>query len=210
MEKIWFFVEGESEENFIKNLIRLKYSESILLEKDLSAFATKNIASLGHHLGYCENCHNVEKIPHRINDILYLIEKSNSSKIIVICDIENLQCFSARKNKINGILKNTINRNNILYVFFNPMIEVGYWDSEEIIKKIIQVEYKEKFAKDYQNEIVLMGNGDKPLQSLKNSFRKYDVNYRESKFSEMFFPRVDYNNCQNSVLHRIVTYLDHI
>jgi hypothetical protein len=210
MKKIWFFVEGDSEENFIENLIRVKYSESILLENDLSAFVKKDLSDFTHHLSYCENCHSVDKIPHRINDLLHLIEKSQASKLIVVCDLESLPCFTERKNKINSIIKESINRDDILYAFFNPMIEVGFWECEEIIKRVIEIEHRNKFDRNTTTAIILDQNIEHPLAALKRSFMKYKVKYRESKFSEMFFPRVDFNTCQNNVLLRIVSYLDNI
>lgn len=210
MKKIWFFVEGDSEENFIKCLIRLKYSENILLEKNLSVFVDKDLSSFSHHLSYCENCHSVDKIPHRINDLLHFIEKSQASKLIVVCDLESLPCFTERKNIINNIIKESINRDDILCAFFNPMIEVGYWECEEVIKRVIEIEHRNKFDKNTSTSIILDENIEHPLGALKESFKKYKVKYRESKFSEMFFPRVDFNTCQNDVLHRIVSYLDNI
>jgi len=210
MEKVWFFVEGDAEENFIKNLIRLKYATSILLEKDLSVFVEKDISAYSHNLCYCENCHSVDKIPHRINDLLHLIEKSQSINLIIVCDVEDLTCFSNRRKKIVDILEQSFNRKNIHYVFFNPMIEAGYLECEDTVKRIIQLEYNTKFNQDLAGIINLDYDITKPLHSLKSSFKKYSVKYRESRFSEMFFPRVDYNNCQNGVLHRIASYLDHI
>ncbi len=210
MKKIWFFVEGDSEENFIKNLIRKKYAGSILLENDLSAFVDMDLSSFTYHLSYCENCHSVDKIPHRINELLHFIEKSQSSKLIVVCDLERLPCFTEGRDKLNSIIEESLSRDDILYAFFNPMIEVGYWECEEVIQRVIQIEHRNKFDSDISTPILLDENIERPLHALKKSFQKYKVKYRESKFSEMFFPRVDFNACQNDVLLRIISYLDNI
>jgi hypothetical protein len=90
MKKIWFFVEGDTEEIFISNLITKKYYNTCRQEKDLSEFVKADIRNSDYHRVYCDNCGSVDKIPHRINEMYYLIEKSQTDNVIVVCDVEKL------------------------------------------------------------------------------------------------------------------------
>ena len=207
MEKIWFFVEGDSEENFITNLLRKKYSGRINREKDLSNFVDSDIQQLNFNLAYCENCHNVEKIPHRINDLLHMIEKTNTNHVFIICDLEKFPCYTERKCKFEEKIEESIDKNILHYAISNPMIEAGYWECEKLIERIIQIEHKSIFKVELNGTISLLRSNN-PLDSLKKSFKKYNVKYREAKFSEMFFPRVDYDGCPNNMLNRVTDILD--
>jgi hypothetical protein len=209
MKKIWFFVEGDSEENFIINLIRFKYAGTVLLSRDLTDFVLKDLSQFNSHLAYCENCHSVDKIPFKIQERSYLIEKSGSSNIIVVCDLEKFPCYLERKKIIENTVREKINLNHMHYAFFKPMIESGYWECDTIIEKIITMNFREKFTKLPPNPLVLENNNH-PLESLKKSFKKYDLKYRESDFSEKFFPRVDFDTCQNLTLKRLISKLDSI
>jgi len=210
MQKIWFFVEGDSEENMVIHLIRKKFYSCIQLEKDLLEFVNKDISNSPYNISYCENCQNVDKIPHRINELSHLIEQSSSEMIIIICDVENLECFSKRKEKIENIINSEVKDLDIVNAFFNPMIEVGYWECEQIIKRVIELEYKNIFNTFPHEPIELVQDTAHPLFALKKSFKKYDLKYRESKFSEMFFPRVNFDNCNSNVLQRIISPLDSV
>lgn len=207
MEKIWFFVEGDSEENFIINLIRKKYSGKIIIEKALSTFVNADILQMNCHLAYVENCHNVDKIPHLINELLYMITRTNSQHIFIVCDLEKIPCYIERKNKFENIIDKNFDRKKLHYAMSNPMIEVGYWQCEKIIEKILQIEYESKYSEELSDTISFIKDGN-PLSSLHKTFKKYDLKYREAKFSELFFPRVDFDSCQNIVLTRITSILD--
>lgn len=210
MQKIWFFVEGYSEKNLVTFLIRNKFSDSIQLEKDLLDFVKKDISNAQHHLGYCENCENVDKIPHRINELEHFIEQSKSNLIIIICDVEKLGCVSNRKEKIANILNSDVKKLNIVRAFFNPMIEIGYWECEQIINRVIDLEYRNNLKMSPTDPISPEPDLAHPLTALKKSFKKYNLKYHERSFSEKFFARVDFDTCDNDVLKRIINPLEAI
>jgi hypothetical protein len=120
----------------------------------------------------------LKKIPFRINELSYLVEKSGSSNIIIVCDLEKLPCFLDRKTKIENVVKERIDVSHMHYAFFKPMIESGYWECATIIEKVIALDFKERFAKPTPNPLVLEINNH-PLDSLKKSFKKYNLKYRE-------------------------------
>jgi len=184
MKKIWFFVEGDSENSFVVNLIRNKFYDKVLLKEDLLEFINKDIKNLTHNIVYCDNCESVDKIPHKINERYYLIEQSASNDIFVVCDIEKLICATNRKNLIESILNGSIDKDNVKYIFFNPKIEAFYWMCKPIIKKIIELQYKEKFGKKIDRKILIPKNPTNPLHGLKELFKKYDLKYREASFAK--------------------------
>jgi hypothetical protein len=207
MRKVWFFVEGDSEELFITNLIRKKFYRTFRLEKDLSRFIEVETGDSGANAVYCENCGSVDKIPHRINEMYYLIEKSKSNNVIVVCDVEKLKCHSRRKSLIETKFDECIDKRLIKYAFFNPMIEISYWECPRIIEKIIELEYKRKFKAEKIPDISLPADISHSQDELKKHFKKFNMKYRETSFAEQFFPRVDYENCPDNVLARIGQFL---
>ncbi|MBN1698817.1 MAG: hypothetical protein JW881_14975 [Spirochaetales bacterium] len=209
MKKIWAFIEGDSEEAFIENLLRNNYYNTIQLVKDISVFITTVPQSPFSYYLYCENCGGVDKIPYRINEMYYQIEKSESDKILILCDIEKLKCHSIRKKEIESRLDTVIEDTFIKYIFFNPKIESLYWDCPHTLKRVIEVFYKKK----YNNTI----NVDIPspisncLYDLKMLLRKYGLTYRENRFAAEFFPRIrNYRECGNEVVKRIIGFLDYL
>ncbi len=208
MKKIWFFVEGESEEHFITHLIRNHLYEKFRLEKDLLLFITGDSRENFHHAVYCENCHSVDKIPHRINEMYYLVEKSGSDTVFVVCDIEKLKCNGNRKLNIESKLEAEVKKGHIRYVFFNPMIEVSYWDCPQVVEKIIQLECRKKFGSRKVPGIALPAKPSHFQDELKKLFKRYNLKYRETIFSGLFFPRVDYEACGNPVLKRLLEFLE--
>ncbi len=207
MEKIWFFVEGDSEEHFATHLIRKKFYDTILQEKDLLAFIEKDIHDSPHHEIYCENCRSVDKIPHRINEMYYLVEKSGSKEIFIVCDIEKLKCNTNRKKLIESKLEDSVDKCIIKYVFFNPKIEPYYWECPQVIKKIIELEYKKKFDTTNVPDISLPKKSYYSHDDLKKCFKSFNLKYRETLFSKQFFPRVDFEQCNNKVLKRFIKFL---
>lgn len=208
MKKIWFFLEGDSEKHFISNLIRRKFFDSIFIEKDLTEFINKDIDNHTHNLLYCENCNSVDKIPHKINEMYYLIERSGSNDVFIICDVERrLKCSTDRKNQIENKLDDSVDKNKIKHIFFNPVIESLYWECTKIIKEIIELQYKVKFGTTQEPKISLPCGGTHPLDDLKKLFQSCKLKYRESIFSKDFFPRVDYDRCTNKVLKRTISLL---
>lgn len=209
MRKIWFFVEGDSEEILITHLIRNKYYLSIKQEKDLINFVRLAPGSTGHHTVYCENCGSVDKIPHRINEMYYLVEKSRTRDVVVICDIEKLKCMSKRQDLIVSKLDPSVDKKSIRFAFFNPMIESAYWDCPRIIESVIKAEHKKKFRSPKTPSVSLPDKISSHWQDhLKKNFKKLNLKYRETSFAQQFFPRVDYANCPNQVLTRICSFLD--
>lgn len=99
-------------------------------------------------------------------------------------------------------MTDTVKKNKIKYSFFNPCIEHSYWECRDIIKKIIELQYREKFKTSDIPEIIIPATNFHPIDDLRKSFRKYNVKYRESKFAEKFFARVNFDLCKNEVLKR--------
>ena len=208
MKKVWIFVEGDSEEYFVSNLIRKKFYDTISQKKDLSEFLEKKPRELANHLLYCENCGSVDKIPHKINEMLHLIERSGSKDIIIICDVEKLKCPIYRKEEIEKKLDPNLDKFNRKYICFNPMIESAYWECKPIIKKIITLQYKNKFQKLPTKSISLPEKSSYSINDLKESFIKFNLKYRETLFAKEFFPRVNYDQCKNSELQRMINFLN--
>ena len=211
MKKLWFFLEGDSEDFFITNLIRNKFYDKILIEKDLSEFIMKDVNDLTHNIAYCENCESVDRIPHKINEMYYMIERSLSNDILVICDVEKkLKCFTARKDKIEGRLDEIVDITKLKYIFFKPLIEYFYWQCKKIIRKIIEIEYKNKFGRNINHKILIPTSPANFLYDLKNLFREYDLKYREASFAESFFPRVNYDECKDRTLNRAIVKIKYV
>jgi hypothetical protein len=202
MRKIWIFVEGDSEEEFVANLLFKEYSDSIYICKDILEFVDTDLSTADFYSCYVENCSGIDKIPHRINEIDYLITKSSSDKILIVGDLEDLPCFGSRLEKILEILNDNIPRTNIKTVFFKPRIEKDYWDCQSVIERIIQLDYREKFRTQQNPTINIPRDIDKDIYGLKKAFRDHDVKYHESRFAKKFFPRVNFD-CNNARLQRI-------
>lgn len=205
MSKIWFFVEGDSEEHFIEYLIR-GHSFQMRIERDLSLF----IESQNENLVYIDNCHCVDKIPHKINERYYQIVRSGSRIIFIICDVEKLKCYRNRFNAIDTILKQEVDRGNLRHVYFKPMIECIYWDYPQIIERIILLEHRKKFETGTDTSISLQQQSNDCQFDLKVSFKNYGIKFRESIFSEEFFARIDFGNCVSPEINRTIDFLTEI
>ena len=211
MKKLWFFLEGDAEDFFITNLIRKKFYDKILIERDLYEFVTKDVDNLILNIAYCENCGSVDKIPHKINEIYHMIERSSSNDIFVICDVERkVKCVTARKNIIEKKLDDTVDITKLKYILFNPLIEFLYWQCKQITRKIIEMEYKIKFGKNIGPKIPIQTSTTNFLYDLKKLFQKFDLKYREPLFAENFFPRVDYNKCKDITLNRAIVKIENV
>lgn len=207
-KKIWFFVEGDTEENLIIYLTRKKFYRTILQEKDLGAFLDEDMQNSSYHKIYCENCRGVDKIPHRINEMFHFVEKSGSKDIFIVCDIEKLKCNTNRKKNIESKLEDAIDKHIIKYIFFNPMIEASYWNCPQTIKRIIEREYKRKFKTSDVPAISLPEKEEYSQHDLKKCFIGFNLKYRETSFSEIFFSTVDFEQCDNKVLKRLNNFLE--
>jgi hypothetical protein len=215
MKKVWVFVEGDTEAIFISYLIRQKLYKTFLQEKDVSVFIKEDPRDCGYHKIYCENCGSVDKIPHRINEMYYQIEASRSRRILVVCDVEKLKCYSKRKELIETKLDEQVDKSFIRYVFFNPMIESSYWQCPWVIEKIVELAYKEKFGspkdpKTFQISFKVDNSYSHSQEGLKRYFKKFNLKYRETWFADKFFPRVDFEECPNHELSRVLGFLESI
>lgn len=209
MKKLWFFVEGDSEEYFVLNFIRKQYFSTITIEKDLSEFVNKATDSIFQNVLYCENCNSVEKIPHKINEWYYLIERSGSTDIFIICDVERkLRCPPNRRRLIESKLADFVNKNYLNYILFNPIIEDSYWECKQTIESIIKKEYSKKFPQAQLPELSLPNISSASIDDLKKCFKNYQLKYREALFAREFFPSVDFKSCKNIVLKRAMRLLD--
>lgn len=205
MKKIWFFVEGDSENYFVSNLIRKKYYDTIIIEGDMSKFISENINDSTHSIIYCFNCNGVDSIPYDINDWYHAIQNSGANDIFIVCDVERkLKCPPNRRKFIEHRLDTQIVKNKIKYICFNPSIESLYWECTRIIKQIIELEYKRKYSKSQVPLISIPDSHPRPLNDLKYLFKKFKLKYPKARFAEEFFPRVDYNRCTNTVLNRTI------
>lgn len=207
MEKIWLFVEGDSEENLVKHFIRNHLFTDFRLENDINVFINANDCS--QHWCYCENCGSVDKVPHRINEIHYLIEQSAANHIFILCDIESLGCFTKRKEKILEILDSKIDRNKIKYTFSKPMIENHYWDCERNIISVLKKEIKNKFNRT-ETSISIDTNLPKNQKGLKALFKSYKVKFRESRFSDSYFARVNFEECTTQQITRLKNHFSNV
>lgn len=207
MKKIWFFVEGNSEENLVKNMISCHYPD-VHLEKDESRFI---IDHFDRNACYCLNVEGVDGIAYRINEYNYRITRSGSREVIVICDVEDLNCNSSRREAIEDRLENDIRGLNIHYVFFNPLIERLYWDCPLLLRRVLKLFYVTRFGGGTSvPNIILPEVRGKYDYNLKKLFKSYGVKYRESKFSEEFFPRILYGQCDSVVIMRLMNFMDQI
>jgi hypothetical protein len=143
--KLWFFVEGDTEEELIYNTFYFKYYENFSMQKDLNAYFNSNYNSNINSV-FCENCQNVDNVPHKINERFEKnqIDKSETDLIIIICDVEKLYCNEKRKERILNTLNNKINVKNIRFIFFNPEIEELYLSFIDIIEKVIKLDSKQR------------------------------------------------------------------
>jgi hypothetical protein len=208
MKKIWFFVEGDSEENLVVAMVHHNYPD-VIIERDESKFIAEYYER---RCCYCVNAGNVDKLPYLISEYCAdrRIEKSQSNDVVVICDIENLKCNSSRKNKIEYLLDDSSKQLDIKYIFFNPMIEKLYWDCPEIIGKVLQATLRKRNI-GYAGEVSIDNTQiatKKYHYKLHELFKKYGLKYRKNQFSKEFFNRVDYKICNNLVILRLVNYMN--
>lgn len=201
MNKIWVFVEGDSEEEFIRNLLIRNYSDIIIITEDIYDFIKSKLQGDDFFACYIINCHSVDKIPFSINENCHFINSSGSGKILIICDLEELGCNSLRREAILSKLDCDIDFDDIEYVFSNPMIESEYWKCPDLIKRLVQLEYKEKYRTQKSPTINIPADIHRNQGGLKRLFKDYNTKYRESKFAKKFFPRVDFE-CENENLNR--------
>ena len=205
MNKIWIFVEGFSEENFVKNLFWKNLYTTHKLESDIVEFVqgtNNNFINC-----YLWNCRSVDKIPHVINKYYYLIQQSNCDRILIVCDVEKLKCLTNRKIVIESILSTEVDKKLLYYSFSNPMIENNYWICPLNIEKVIRKQYKAK----YNAELIDVNfDGYNHSQSgLKKLFKDYGIKYRETSFSEQFFGGVDdFNNCSSDLVKRVFEHIN--
>lgn len=209
MKKVWFFVEGDSEEKFVKKLILSGIILNSWIEKDLLSFIKKNPADLDKIIFYVDNCESIDRIPHRINEINYLIEKAGSINIIV-CDLENFNCFSERKRKILSILEPEVNIKRIHFVFSKPIIEAEYWNHPELIIRIVEKDFQLKFNRAIKIQGKLNTTTTKWLDELKKIFKMNGLKYRKTHFAEEFFSRIDFKTTSSQLVQRARTLLNNI
>jgi hypothetical protein len=206
MGKIWFFVEGDSEEYLLKALVQCLYPD-LIFELDESEFILSNKTNIS----YCVNVGGVDNIPYTINEYISdeKIEKSRSNNLIIICDVEKLRCNTSRKEEIEKRLDKYSRKLNINYIFFNPMIEKLYWDCPELIKKVLILTYNKFYNSDSSlPEIRISEIRSSFKYKLKELFRKFNMKYRESRFSKDFFSNIDFHLCNNSEIARIVNIIN--
>ena len=142
--KLWFFVEGESEVHFVANLMRREFP-AVLRHRDILEFVHSDEHDSSCY--YCENCRSIDRVPYQINDYAHLISKSHANAITIVGDIERLRCAQARREKIQKVFDVKIQQATIRYVFSRPKVEEIYWDYPEIIVRILNKTFKEKFSR---------------------------------------------------------------
>jgi hypothetical protein len=94
--KIWFFVEGESEICLVKHLMRAVFINPREIN-DLMEFVIQDHGT--EHVYSCFDCNSVENIPFRLKEYAGNIIASKAL-VVVVCDTEQLPCFSRRKEII--------------------------------------------------------------------------------------------------------------
>jgi hypothetical protein len=99
----------------------------------------------------------------------------------------------------------------IRYVFSRPKVEEIYWDHPEIIVKILQKTFREKFR---QRSVPSFQVPSKPSRDfegkLKEVFKNYDLKYRTVNFAEMFFASLSYQTSRNATVARLYTVVNQI
>jgi hypothetical protein len=204
--KLWFFVEGDAEEELIKRLVRYQKPDQLKLFEDLKEFLCIDTNPYPHIPCYCDNCESVDNIGHKIKQRAYQIQLIKNLEIIVICDIEKEPCNSSRKKKILTIITE-LNQSKIKFIFFNPMIENFYFENEKIIIDVIKKAYKDKFQKEAPI-IILEKDSSSKIYLIKQSFKKYNLKYKEADFAENFFPKFDYINSTNNTIIRMLSFIN--
>lgn len=205
MRKIWFFVEGDSEKSLVECLMRNFFYETFQEERDISKFIIQDFSK---DVFFCFNCESVDKIPHKINEEFYKIEKSGSMEIIIICDIEKEKCNTNRKQKIESTLKSEIDINMISYIIFNPSIEALYFSCIPILKKVLQKTIVQKFQNNDKINLEITEAKKSYYFELQSLFKKYDVKYIESDFAKNFFSSVNFESCENPVIRRLIHFIN--
>ncbi len=201
MNKIWIFVEGFSEVNFIINLFRNTLFESHTLKNTPIELVNEQDLSLVYC--YLWNCGDVEKIPHEINDYYNLIEKSDCDKILIICDVEDLGCLSKRKERIESILSDKVDKRMICYTFSNPMLETDYWECPQVIRQVLNKYYRDKY--DVPLPEVNLDLYKRSKNGLVKLFKDNGLNFRKRPFSEQYFGRItNFRDCEFDSVSRVI------
>lgn len=209
--KTWVFVEGTSEENMVTMLLRKFLPSTALIIKGRSDFIGREVEDK--KLFHIHNSSGVEKIPFDISEYYYLIEKSQCSHVLVVCDVEKkLPCPTKRKEWIYDIVNTEIPDINheIKIICSVPMIEEIYCDEREITRKVIKKLYKEKYdkplqqhQKDEQFFLYLDNLVESPKSKISKLMKSAGLTYKESEFSEIFFSQLDYEASKNKTISRL-------
>lgn len=207
MKKIWFFVEGDSEENFANNLIRRSYFGKAIISRDLLKFI-EDTEDEDVNLCYVDNCGSVDRIPHEINENYYLTERTNVDFIFIVCDLERELCYINRRQKIIDVLNENVDQNKIKYVFSKSKIEAEYWHSKETIKRVLEIEYRKKFESHNIPPVNIPNEITNPMADLKQLFKAVDLKYREASFSSEFFSRVNFEESSSPAICRLINLLE--
>jgi hypothetical protein len=199
--KIWFFVEGESEIYLVKHLMRAVFINpreiNDLMEFVIQDHGTENVYS-------CFDCNSVENIPFRLKEYAGNIIASKAL-VVVVCDTEQLPCFSRRKEIIFSKMAKEELRGGIRFVFSKPNIEAIFWEFPEVIERTIKklANYSQRrvtkvtaptVTRDFSNE-------------LKKLCKQYNIRYKKGEFAEHFFGILGSDFERSATLARLKTVL---
>lgn len=202
--KLWIFAEGSSEKNFAINVF-YKFLCDFEVVQDQTEFI--NTSDENRKLVTIEDCEGGANIANRINSSFYRIKKSGA-KVLIICDQEKSPCLQLAKRLIIDLLDKEVDKNCFYWVISRPIIEAIYWDDPECLKKALNIFHKIKFEKPLPSTSQIPPNPKSAHKiEMQTLFRKLNLNYRPSLFSEEFFSRFDYANSKNVTVARFYNYL---
>lgn len=200
-KKIWYFVEGESEKNFVLAMLRQHFPFVEICQTPNKFLDTQAQAC------YIHNSRSGDKIPFDIVDYGHFPQRANS-KVIIVSDVEKtLNCPIERKQLVINLANQDAKHKNknfdfaeLVFTLSVPTIEEIYCFHKELTTKIL----KSKIHSDMEIDNKILENVERvPKTRVELLFKENKIRYDKVEFSEKFFPQLDYAVSKNPVVQRL-------
>lgn len=208
--KIWAFTEGHSEEVMLRFLLRKNFSTVAVYDDDaefIDLESTKEAVRI-------VNCGSIDAIASEISHAYYRVEKSSAPYVLILGDVEkNLPCPTERAKKIKSAFAQEVTYKNFKFVLNCPVLEKIYWDHCDIVKRVIEIIHKKiypqnQFSTRYPISLNVPASTNNHIFDLKQMMKAIGLKYREREFAEEFFGRLEFSNCVDPSVKRLIAFLE--
>ena len=206
VKKIWYFVEGYAELNFVEQMFRRCFFDFVIY-RDKTQFL--NGQRPGYHI---ERPLGEGSLPFAVFKEYHWIINSNAESPFIICDTESFTLCPINKrmqiiNKISALnnqekVRKNIEEDKIKLVCSIPTIEEIYCFEEALTLKVLFSYTKQEqpnFPKNWKDL------SKSPKTRIEKLFESNQQRYDKREFSEKFFSQLDYENSKNPTVARLLT-----